>query len=344
MRIRSNHNYKRYNFLILILLFAVVFFNNETVSACTIFSASNGEKVLFGNNEDYLNLTLWGRFEQPKEVFKHYGVFYLGHSLTSSPQGGMNEKGLCFDGNALPEMELTYNYSKKHYSGNLFDMLMKKCANVSEVIEVAKEYSWGTSMACQAIFADVTGDAVVISPGTDGNINFTRKTEQDGFLISTNFNRGYPESGQYPCWRYDTAYSMLSDELRSKEDLTIDLFRSILNTTHVEGSRVNTIYSNIFDPSNRMIYLYYWHQFDEVVKLNLTEELAKSDIDRQIVLTDLFSQEVQDKAKTEHEYYLNKADSSDGFSLCVSIEQPLFPIAILVIIGALILYRKSQGR
>jgi len=344
MVIQKKNNLTNKSLILLSIFLSILIFTIDSGSACTIFSASYDETVLFANNEDYYNYTLWARIIQPSENLQHYGGFYLGHSVSPHSQGGMNEKGLCFDANALPEMELTYNYSQKHYGGWVVEFIMKTCSNISEVIKVAKEYSWGMSMAYQVFFADAAGDAVVISPGTDGKVNFTQKTEENGFLVSTNFNKGLARS---PCWRYDTAYSMLNDGLNSETDLSIDFFRSILDAVHVEGAYVNTIYSNIFDLPNRIIYLYYWHQFDdEVVKLNLTEELAKSDQDQYIELIDLFSQEVQDRAKAEYTSYLIEAglmtpDLADRPTFAGLVEIGLIPVTLLVIIGYIIMIKKN---
>ena len=63
-----------------------------------------------------------------------------------------------------------------------------------------------------------------------------------------------------------------------------------------------------------------------------------------IILTNLFSQEVQNFAKAEFEYYLNKADLSEELSLVVLIKQALVPITILLISGALVLYNKDSWR
>ena len=299
--------------LVLVLLIITTVITIESGESCTIFTASYDDTVLFGNNEDFYNYSMWVYIEQPSEAFQYYGGFYLGHTYSSGTQGGMNEKGLCYDGNARPNQEMNYDYNKTSYNGRLIDLFMRRCANVSEVINLAKEYNWGLSMPYQLLFADATGDAVVIHPGSDGEINFTRKVKDDGFLVSTNFNRGYPESGQFPCWRYDTAVSMLSDELKSEEDLSIDLFRSILDDTHPEGPSVNTIYSNIFDPVNKMAYLYYWHQFEEVAEFNITEEIAKRTEDEYISLNDIFSLDIQEKADAEYESYLLETDRQRTF-------------------------------
>ena len=151
--------------------------------------------------------------------------------------------------------------------------------------------------------ADRTGDAVVISAGPDGEIAFTRKQKGNGYLVSTNFNRANPQNGRYPCWRYDTAVSML-EEIQEEDDLTADYFRSILDAVHQKGSSVNTVYSNIFDLKNGIIYLYHWHQFDEVVKLNVAKEVTGAPSPTRI--RDLFSQETVDQASKEYLVYQKK--------------------------------------
>lgn len=67
---------------------------------------------------------------------------------------------------------------------------------------------------------------------------------------------------------------------------------------HEEGLFNKTLYSNIFDLKNRVIYLNHWHQFDEVVVLNVEEELTKARYN--IRIKDLFSQATVGKASRAH--------------------------------------------
>jgi hypothetical protein len=69
------------------------------------------------------------------------------------------------------------------------------------------------------------------------------------------------------------------------------------------------LYSNIFDLKNRVIYLYHWHQFDEVVVLKVDEELAKEG--PVVRIKDLFSQETVNNASKEYKGYI--------FFLCIGI-------------------------
>ncbi len=254
---------------ILLIVFSLSEGTLKATTACTIVTISKGgEKVFFGNNEDWTNPNTYIWFTLPQEG--KFGGVYVGFDDYYS-QGGMNEKGLCFDANALPKMTLNNHPERLSAYKWVVRLIIEKAENISQVIHLAQEYNWGTSMAYQVHFADASGDAVVISPGTDGELNFTQINVKEGFLVSTNFNLGYPPNGWIPCWRYPIATEMAEDV---DDNLTMEAIRDILDATHQEGTYA-TRYSNIFDLVNRDIYIYQNFNFEEVVRLNLDEELAK---------------------------------------------------------------------
>ena len=279
--------------------------------SCTIFSASVGDKALFGNNEDYYKPKTYLWTEPATE--ENYGCLYLGFK-DYSHQGGINEKGLCFDANALPKSKINPHaelapapYYEPPYQDYLIwapVLILRKAATVEEAIAIARKYdrkNWypeSGNISYQLNFADATGDAVIISVDKDGELAFTRKKRGDNYLISTNFNRTNPENAlEYPCERYDMAEEMLKG-IDSEKDLTVDYFKSILRSVHQEGIFSTTLYSNIFDLKNGVVYLYHWHQYDEVVVLNVSEEIAN---DRGVVrIKDLFSQKTVNNASKEY--------------------------------------------
>ena len=267
--------------------------------SCTIFTASYGDTVLFGNNEDWINPNTYYWVVPPKGG--DYGVVYFGFD-NFWPQGGINEKGLAYDVNALPKAALNPHPELPKVKNPFYEFL-RKCSTVEEVIDRVKSHSWESSWRAQLHVADGTGDAVIISAGPDGEIAFTRKQKGNGYLVSTNFNRANPKNGRYPCWRYDTAVTML-EKIQDEDDLTADSFRSILDSVHQEGPSANTVYSNAFDLKHGIIYLYHWHQFDEVVKLNVSEEINKAPSPTRI--RDLFSQKTVDQALKEYLAYQKK--------------------------------------
>jgi len=299
--------------IVLVVLTCIVLFqmnSEKTMSdsipgSCTIFTASYGEKVLFGNNEDYTNPKTYYWVEPRNE--ENYGVVYFGFE-NYSLQGGINEKGLCFDANALPEARLNPHPELPAPPTEwIVKTIMKKATTVEEAMNIAGQYqrkNWGIPLKYQIILADAKGGAVVIGAGPDGELAFTRKKQGERYLISTNFNRANPENAySYPCWRYDKAVEML-EKIEDENDLTVDYFKSILDAVHNESASNNTLYSNIFDLPNGIIYLYHWHQYDEVVILNVTEQLARGKLC--IRISDLFSKEIVDKALAEYQGYREK--------------------------------------
>ena len=267
--------------------------SNQALESCTILTSSQGDKVLFGNNEDWINPnTYYWTVAPTKDTF---GVVYFGFD-NFWPQGGINEKGLAYDVNALPKSPLTPHPELPKINYPFYENL-KKYATVEEVINAVKSYSWEKAWRAQLHVADNTGDAVVISAGPDGEIVFTRKPKGDGFLVSTNFNLANYANGRYPCRRYDTATEML-EKVNSEDKLTVEYIRPILNAVHQEGPSVNTVYSNIFDLKNGIIYLYHSHQFDEVVQINVLNELAKAP--KKVRIKNLFSKQTVDKAKKQN--------------------------------------------
>ena len=284
--------------------------SEAVLGSCTIFTVSHGDKVLFGNNEDYTNRKTF-YWVVPAGNGNYGGVYFGFDNLWA--QGGVNEKGLCYDWNALPEAALSKHPELPAFVAQKIGFgcwALNKCATVEEAVALTKSYSLGRTLKAQIHFADATGDAVVISAGPDGELAFTRKPRGDGYLVSTNFNRANTRNAHsYPCRRYNTAVEML-EKIRDQRNLTADSARSILDAVHVEGPETNTLYSNIFDLRSGVIYLYHWHQFDEVVTLNVGELLAKGSWVQKIA--DAFSPQTDARGLTE--YMEHRERSKDGKS------------------------------
>lgn len=157
--------------------------------ACTIFSASNGETVMFGGNED---LPFYSKSSfLVVDVSGTLGVVYFANPWKNIPIAtliGINEMGLCYDTNWIPKEKLNPHPERKHQYEWAVIQLMKEASTVEEVLSKFFTYNWGDSTETQFHFADKFGDAVVIYPGTDGEQTYTRKPNGNGYLVSTNFN------------------------------------------------------------------------------------------------------------------------------------------------------------
>jgi hypothetical protein len=115
--------------------------------------------------------------------------------------------------------------------------------------------------------ADRTGASVVVEYG-QGKVQYVRKTGV--YQIATNFVITNVKGEDYPCTRYRIAEKML----KNATDLSLDLVRAVLSATHQEG-QYPTVYSNICDLKNGILYLYNFHNFEEVRPFHLEEELKK---------------------------------------------------------------------
>jgi hypothetical protein len=116
---------------------------------------------------------------------------------------------------------------------------------------------------CTYLLADSTGDSAIVE--ADAVIR-----KQGGYQVATNFRQSLIEPGEYPCDRYRIAAERLEGA-----DISVELFRSILASTHVEAPPHPTVYSTICDLKCKVIYVYHYHNFTNVFEIDLAEELKK---------------------------------------------------------------------
>ncbi|MDP4222924.1 MAG: hypothetical protein Q8868_06380 [Bacteroidota bacterium] len=248
--------------------------SNPVPSGCTVFTISKGGNVFFGGNDDYINPDSYFWVDPGNE--KKYGVIWIGQP--DNVQQGVNEKGLAYDANGLPRVNVNPHSERTPVSGDYTSypvQIMHECATVMEVINWIKVHQWHSYMHDQMQFADKTGDAVIISAGKDGELVFTRKQAGDGLLVSTNFNVANTDNSySYPCWRYVKAQELLGKLLKKSDPITAIDARNVLEAVHVEKGASWTIESMLADLVNGTVYLYYYYQFDHPVVLNVKEELS----------------------------------------------------------------------
>jgi len=299
------------------------------VLGCSIFTITLGDKVLFGNNEDFYLTGTYIKFVP--RIDDDFGYVTLGydendHEYDGYAMGGMNDQGLCFDSNGLPEVSLDPKPGQPVAAFHLLEEMLYSYSTVSEVIEWANTSTWYLDMlASQIHVADATGDVVVISAGTDGNVEFT-SMEDKHYIVSTNFNVANPENhipGCYPCWRYDTATDML-DDITTEETLTVEACRNVLDAIHQEGDNP-TRYSNVYDLKQKSIHLWFERSYENPFVFDLDEELAKGY--QKSMLVDLFEISSND---TTTNTSLPDAISSDSIIISTSAGVILILVVILV--------------
>lgn len=201
-------------------------------------------------------------------------------------QGGMNDKGLFIDANALPPTGWKAESGKPEWRESslrkFFGMsttekdaeyfmktILLTCATVNDVKAFINKYNHPVLAHAKFPVADRTGASMIIEFG-QGRVQLIERKEW--YQISTNFVISDLTDQNYPCWRYTTAKKLFQEAKK----LDVPLIRNILKATHQEDNQwIYTVYSNIYDLKSGTIYLYNRSNFDKVVTLNLEEELKK---------------------------------------------------------------------
>ena len=244
----------------------------SSVYACTGFCVSQSDLVLVGNNEDWKNpnTKVW---YAPAEKGK-YGRVYFGFD-NFYPQGGMNEKGLVFDGFATSPNKVRKSLDKPTFGANLMDKIMSQCATVDEALEIFGKYNLKFMERAMFFIADEHGHSAII----EGDEVVRKEGE---YQVCTNFYQSrVKRKNEIRCGRYKIADAMFRDA----DDISVDLCKRVLAATHQEGSNP-TLYSNVYDLKRRIVYLYHFHNFQNEVVIDLKAELAKGP--RRLDLPDLF--------------------------------------------------------
>ena len=214
---------------------------------------------MMAGNEDWHDpfSKIWTR---PASV-GNYGIVYLGHSDYQA-QIGINEYGLAFDFAAIDKVEGKNNGARTKFYGDLFSEILAKCKTVDEALTYLNRYQFHTPYS-QAMLADASGNSVLINQDT-----ILKRTSD--YQISTNFNACQIQTKTYDCLRYD----ILDSSLSKNEPVSISSSRKLLSRVHQEGSHP-TQFSYIFDLKTGDIFLYTFHNYENVLQLNVRDELAK---------------------------------------------------------------------
>lgn len=230
---------------------------------CTVFYAASGDLALAGNNEDSFNPLTRAWFIPASDG--RYGRVYFGYD-DLSPQGGLNDQGLFFDGLWVPNKALVTSAQKPDFPGGplaMIDEVMARSATVDEALAFFERYSRPGLETGQLFFGDRAGNSVIIEEDA-----IIRK--KGPYQIATNFRLSENPDPPYFCGRYNTA----DERLSQAGSYSVELFRQILDATH-QDHYVQTVYSQVYNLKKGLIYLYLFHDFQNGVVLNLADELAK---------------------------------------------------------------------
>jgi len=268
---------KKGKLIITILTFSMfTFIIIPNVLSCSMFKITLNGKTMVGNNEDYWNPNTRIWFEHAK--IGEYGAVYVGYD-NFWPQGGMNQAGLVFDGFAEDYLAIKDTLGKKSLSANFLKDIMKRCATVDDVKKYLSQYNLSGLETSMFFFVDKTGRYLV----AEGDSLIIGNKEY--YIVSNFYPSKVKDESEIPIAFYQKGRKFLE----SHRDTTINFCASVMDTMHQEKNwGGGTIYTTIYDLNKGTIYLYYFHDYANVVKFNLNKNLKKDDYS--LVVPNLFPQ------------------------------------------------------
>ena len=260
----------------IIFLFIWFFPLVDSVSACTIFTVTDGQSVLFCGNEDNSEAFQWRIWFDPATKTRH-GRAFLGFRIGNNldvPMAGINDQGLAIDLSAVSYVQINISSERETIEGAIFTKWLADCATVNQVREQLSTYNViDLEMNPNQIHvADETGNAMVIGVDSNGELNTTDIS--GGYLVSTNFNLNNKDQLEYELHhsgRYNTTATGLETLLRDS-DLGVEGCRDILEEIALNP---DLGYGYVADLKQGRIYIYSHDDFERTAVLDIHEELAK---------------------------------------------------------------------
>lgn len=216
---------------------------------CTIFVLTDGERVLFFNNEDWFNRNtrLW--FVPAGDV--HLGCAYVGFD-DGWAQGGVNSAGLAFDWVSGFNEPYEPDPALQPVRGNPAERMLESCRTVAEAVAFFRTHREPDFRRSRILVADATGASAVIGALHD-KLHVAVRHDSRGFG-----------------W----GHVALEAELAKQPVPTVENGTVILLAC-VQPGDGGTKYSSVYDLVNGTIVLFPVPGKDERVTLDLASELAR---------------------------------------------------------------------
>lgn len=260
---------------IFILLLALC---HPSVSACTFFKITKDGKTLVGNNEDAWSINARVRFENG--AAGEFGAVYFAH-YNGSPiremmdQGGMNTEGLVFDALVVETSETTLKPGTRWIECSaLCAQIMRTCATVYDAETIMRQYSIAVLSHAMLVFVDRNGDYLVVE-------NDTLFTGNDTNYALGNFRMSRcVDIDAVPIERYQNGRALIANNAEASLEFgtaVLDKMAARRGTHDDRAGLTGTLYSNLYDPQNGIVHLYFYHDYNTLRSFNVKEELAKGD-------------------------------------------------------------------
>jgi hypothetical protein len=256
-------------------MLALVMHQNKN-KACSMYKITVDGKTMVGCNHDAWLTTpkIW--FENAKQ-YNEYGTVFTGSRQVSpnrtTPQSGMNTTGLVFSrlSSFYPKQNKRFEDRRKiSNEADYLSGILHRCATVKEVKKYIQQFDHSFFLNDVFIYIDSSGDYLIVEPYKliEGN---------NPNYVLANFCPSITNDKQA---RKLERYRNGSDFLkRHKAIFSIDFSTALSDTMSVCRSRNGdgTLITSIFDTKEKVVGIYFYHNYDTIMQFNLTNELSKGD-------------------------------------------------------------------
>jgi hypothetical protein len=265
---------KKFHTIILVTL--VLTISHNKIKACSMYKITVDGKTMVGCNHDAWLTTprIW--FETAKQLNEYETVFTGSREVSpyrTAPQSGMNTEGLAFSRLVSYYPAQNNPFSNRLEILNEADYLsdiLHKCATIKEVKKHIEQYDHSFFLKDVFIYVDSLGDYLIVEPYKliEGN--------KPNYVLA-NFCPSITDNQQA---RKLERYRNGEDFLKTNKVIaSLDFCSALSDTMSVCRSRNGdgTLITSIFDTKEKIVSLYFYHNFDTLLQYSITDELLKGD-------------------------------------------------------------------
>lgn len=242
---------------------------SNTTWACSAFRMEFNGAVVVGCNEDAWRLTphIWIEHRD-----QHSACFTGSRAIAQgrfAPQSGMNSAGLVFT--RLAAHSVVQPEHPSHSLPSIADdaafltEILLTCSSVSEVATKVEQFNRSRFLGDVLMFVDAAGTALVVEPYA-----LVWPDDDGAYLISNFCPSSTPEEDRRNLGRYRLGMELME----SGEDVApVQLSKSMAvdRPRHGDG----TLLTSLWEPEGQRVTLYFYHDFDEAVTIDLRAAWAE---------------------------------------------------------------------
>lgn len=259
-----------------LLLLLLLLWQAPSSQACSMYKITVEGKTMVGCNEDAWRTSsrIWFALAKNDQRF---GAAFTGSREVSgqrtAPQSGMNEAGLVFSRLVAYYPEQSNPQAKAlpiTDEVNYLTDILHRCATVAEVKAYIERYDYSLFYDHVFIYIDSTGDYLIVEP-------YQLLLGQEGQYVLSNFCPSITSTEQA---RQLARYRKGEDYLKAiPAAASLNYCRVLSDQMHVCRARNGdgTLLTSIWDVQNKVVNLYFYHNYDSTVQFKLSEALVKGE-------------------------------------------------------------------